>query len=232
VRVLFVHHEEPISGGLYDTVVPAAGHEIVRWAPFAGEAPPRLDGADAVIVLGGAVHPDADGSDPWLGEEVELIRGVLDRGTPLLGLCLGAQLIARATGAWVGRSESSEVGWYEVQPNGRGLADPVVGTLGGTTYAFEWHHYTYEPPAGAEELAHSDRATQAFRLGETVWGVQFHPEVTRELVYEWTALAPEQVDGDAEALRSETDERIGAWNETGERLCRAFLQQASNHSSV
>jgi GMP synthase (glutamine-hydrolysing) len=228
VRVLFVHHEEPISGGLYDTVVPAAGHEIVRWAPFAGDPAPNLDDIDAVVVHGGAVHPDADGTDPWLTDDVELIRGALERRVPLLGLCLGAQLIARATGAWVGRAAASEVGWYTVEPNEAGLADPVVGTLGGTTHAFEWHHYTYELPHGAEELARSDRATQAFRLGEKVWGVQFHPEVTRELVHEWTSLAPEQVDGDADALRRETDERIGAWNETGERLCLAFLDQASS----
>jgi GMP synthase (glutamine-hydrolysing) len=227
VRVLFVHHEEPISGGLYDAVVPAAGHEIARWAPFAGEGLPPLDDVDAVVVLGGAVHPDADGTDPWLGDEVELIRDVLTRRVPLLGLCLGAQLIARASGAWVGPASVSEVGWYAVESNEAGLADPVVGTLGGVTHAFEWHHYTYELPRGAEELARSQRATQAFRLGDQVWGVQFHPEVTRELVYEWTSLAPDQVDGDADTLRRETDERIAAWNETGERLCLAFLDEAA-----
>jgi GMP synthase (glutamine-hydrolysing) len=227
VRVLFVHHEEPISGGLYDAVVPAAGHAITRWAPFAREAAPSLGDVDAVVVHGGAVHPDADGTDPWIADEIELIRRALDRDLPLLGVCLGAQLIARATGAWVGPAAASEVGWYAVRPNEAGLADPVVGTLGGTTHAFEWHHYTYELPGGAEELACSDRATQAFRLGRNVWGVQFHPEVTRELVYEWTALAPDQVDGDPDALRRETDERIAAWNETGKRLCRAFLEQAA-----
>lgn len=226
MRVLFVHHEEPLSGGLYDTVVPGAGHEITRWASFAGEPAPPVADMDAVVVLGGAVHPDADATDPWLAAEIQLIRTVLERQVPLLGLCLGAQLIARATGAWVGPARASEVGWYEVEPNEHGLADPVVGTLGGPTHAFEWHHYTYELPAGAEELARSERATQAFRLGDSVWGVQFHPEVSRELVHEWVGLAPEQVDGDADALRRETDGRIGAWNEVGTRLCLAFLAEA------
>jgi len=227
VRVLFVHHEEPLSGGLYDSVVSAAGHELARWAPFAGESAPPLDDVDAVVVLGGAVHPDADETDPWLAAEVQLIDDALERRTPVLGLCLGAQLIARATGAWVGPAKASEVGWYEVEPNGAGLADPVVGTLGGPAQAFEWHHYTFELPTGAEELARSERATQAFRLGHNVWGVQFHPEVTREQVYEWTGLAPEQVDGDPDDLRRETDDRIGAWNEVGRRLCLAFLAEAS-----
>jgi GMP synthase (glutamine-hydrolysing) len=221
--VLAVHHEAPIRGGSYDAVIPGLGHELVRWAPFAAEPPPALRGIGAVVVFGGAVHPDADGTEPWLAQEVGLIRGALDAGVPLLGICLGAQLIARAAGAAVRPAERSEVGWYEIVPNEAGSADPVVGALGGPVYGFQWHHYTYELPAGATELARSERATQAFRLGEHVWGVQFHPEVTRELVFEWAGLAPEQVDGDPAALRAETEERIDAWTDTGRRLCRGFL---------
>jgi len=226
MRVLFVHHERPLDGGSYDGVVVAAGHEIVRWAPFDGQPPPALTNIDAIVVLGGAVHPDADGTEPWLEGEVMVIRDALARGLPSLGLCLGAQLIARATGAWVGRVEQSEVGWYEVEPNEVGLADPVVGALGGPAPVFEWHHYTFELPEGAIELARSPRAIQAYRLGESVWGLQFHPEVTREQVYEWTSMAPDQVEGEPEAMLEETDRRIGEWTETGRRLCLAFLREA------
>jgi GMP synthase (glutamine-hydrolysing) len=226
MRVLFVHHERPLDAGSYDDVVAAAGHEIVRWAPFEGEAPPSLSEIDALVVLGGAVHPDADGSEPWLAGEVAVIRDALSRSLPSLGLCLGAQLIARATGAWVGRVESSEVGWYEIEPNDTGLADPVVGVLGGSTVGFEWHHYTFELPSGASELARSERAIQAYRLGENVWGLQFHPEVTREQVYEWTGMASDQVDGDPGEMLAETDRRIAGWTETGRRVCLAFLEQA------
>ncbi len=128
------------------------------------------------------------------------------------------------------RRKASEVGWYRVEPNEAGLADPVVGTLAGPVEAFQWHHYTYAIPAGATELARSARATQAFRLDDRTWGVQFRPEVTRELVYEWSGLAPDQVDGDVGTVRAETDERIAAWNETGRRLCLAFLGQAARGS--
>jgi GMP synthase (glutamine-hydrolysing) len=226
VRVLFVHHEAPINGGTYDDVVAEAGHEIVRWAPFKRDAQPELDEVDAVVVHGGAVHPDADGTDPWLAGEVAVIEEAVSRQLPTLGICLGAQLIARAAGARVRRVERSEVGWYRVEPNEAGLRDPVVGALGGPSHAFEWHHYTYELPDGAQELASSERATQAFRLGDRVWGVQFHPEVTREMVYEWAGWAPDQVDGGADAMLAETDRRISEWNETGRRLCLAFLAQA------
>jgi GMP synthase (glutamine-hydrolysing) len=228
VRVLFVHHEQPLDGGTYDDVVAGAGHEIARWAPFLGEPLPELDGIDALLVHGGAVHPDADGSEPWLAREVALIEEAVRRDVPTLGICLGAQLIARAAGARVGRARTSEVGWYLVEPNEAGLADPVVRTLGGPTHAFEWHHYTYELPEGAQELARSERATQAFRFGERVWGVQFHPEVRRDMVYDWTGMAPTQVDGDPQAMLAETDERIDAWNETGRRLCLAFLREAAS----
>jgi GMP synthase (glutamine-hydrolysing) len=227
VRVLFVHHARPLDGGSYDDVVAAAGHEIVRWAPFEGEPAPSPAGVDAIVVLGGAVHPDADGTEPWLGVEVAVIRDALARKLPTLGLCLGAQLIARATGAWVGPVEQSEVGWYEVAPNHAGLDDPVVGALTGPTYAFEWHHYTFELPAGATELARSPRAIQAFRLDGTVWGLQFHPEVTRDQIHEWTGMAPDQVDGDPQAMLAETDRRIDAWRETGRRVCLGFLHEAS-----
>jgi GMP synthase (glutamine-hydrolysing) len=227
VRVLCVHHEAPLQGGTYDAVIPGAGHEVVRWAPFSGEAVPELDGVGAVVVFGGEVHPDADGTEPWLAEEVGLIRRVLDERVPLLGLCLGAQLIARASGAWVGRAPVSEVGWYRVELSQDGLADPVLGTLGGPADAFEWHHYTFELPEGAVELARSARAPQAFSLGECTWAVQFHPEVTRELIHEWTSLAPDQVDGDPDDLRAETDRRIGEWSSSGRRLCLAFLDQAA-----
>jgi len=226
VRILSVHHEAPLQGGIYDDVIVEAGHEIVRWAPFTGEQAPRPSDVDAIVVYGGAVHPDADGTDPWLAGEVALIRDALENDVPLLGICLGAQLIARAAGAWVGPAKASEVGWYRIEPTADGLDDPVVGTLAGPTHGFEWHHYTYEVPAGATELARSERVTQGFRLGERAWAVQFHPEVTREMIYEWSGHAPEQVDGDVEAMRAETDRRIAEWNESGRRLCLAFLAQA------
>ena len=229
--MLCVHHEAPLRGGIYDTVIPDAGHEVVRWAPFSGELAPKSSDVEAIVVFGGAVHPDADGTDPWLADVVTFIRRALDEQVPLLGLCLGAQLIARATGAWVGPADTSEVGWYRVEPNEAGLADPVVGALAGPVYGFEWHHYTYEIPSDATELARSSRATQAFRLGDRTWGVQFHPEVTREMVYEWSGLAPDQIDGDVEALRAETDDRITEWNETGRLLCLAFLDQPEDRGS-
>ena len=226
MRVLLVHHEAPLRAGLFDDVIAGAGHVIERWAAFEDPRRPAAQDYDAVIVLGGAVHPDADASSPWLGEEAELIREAIDAETPTLGICLGAQLIARATGSWVGPAQESEVVWFQVSLTDAGRSDPLLATLPDATHAFQWHHYSYAVPDGAVELGRSRSCTQAFRLGDRVWGVQFHPEVTEEMVGEWAALGSEQLPGSPEELRAETAERIGGWNVTGRRFCQAFLVAA------
>ena len=177
-----------------------------------------------MIVLGGAMHPDEDERHGWLTTELRWLEGLLDRGTPLLGICLGSQLVARAAGAEVLRSAESEVGWFPVECTAAAADDPVAGALPDRFDAFQWHHYTHTLPTGAVELARSAVCTQAYRVGNA-WGVQFHPEVRAEQVEEWLAEDPADV-ADAEGLRRETRERIAGWNELGRGLCRAFLAAA------
>jgi len=145
---------------------------------------------------------------------------------PLLGVCLGAQLIARAAGAAVGRARRDEVGWYEVEPNAAGRDDPVLGVMPARFDAFEWHYYNFELPAGAELLAENDAARQAYRLGERTWGVQFHPEVTRQMLDHWFVDGASELP-DPVAVRRDTDLHLGTWNECGRRLCNAFLDTAA-----
>jgi GMP synthase (glutamine-hydrolysing) len=204
---------------LFADAVHEAGHELVEWpVQLGGRAP---EGGDAVIVLGGAMHPDEDERHDWLTTELRWLEGALEQGTPLLGICLGSQLVARAAGAEVFRSAESEVGWLPVECTAAAAADPVAGSLPERFDAFQWHHYTHTLPAGAVELARSPVCTQAYRVGNA-WGVQFHPEVRAEQVEEWLAEDPADV-ADAEGLRRETRERISGWNELGRGLCRAFL---------
>ncbi len=222
MRVLAVTHGPSVGPGVFADAVQEAGHMLVDWpVQLGGRAP---EGADAVIVLGGAMHPDEDERHGWLTTELRWLEGLLDRGTPLLGICLGSQLVARAAGAEVFRSSESEVGWFPVEPTAAAADDPVAGAWPERFDAFEWHHYTHTLPAGAVELARSRVCTQAFRLGKA-WGVQFHPEVRAEQVEAWLAEDPADV-ADAEGLRRETRERIGDWNELGRELCSAFLSAA------
>ena len=139
---------------------------------------------------------------------------------PLLGVCLGAQLVAKAAGAAVRPAAEPEIGWCDVERTGE---DAVLGVLPARFPAFQWHYYAFEIPAGAQELARSPICPQAFRLGEVAWGVQFHPEVTRDIVADWIA----ESSGDAPAgLPAETDERIDEWVRRGRSLCAEFLAAA------
>jgi GMP synthase-like glutamine amidotransferase len=153
--------------------------------------------------------------------ELRYLEERLSRGTPMLGVCLGSQLIARAAGAQVFRAEEPEVGWVRVELTEAAAADPVAAALPHRFDAFQWHHYTHGLPEGAVELARSRVCTQAYRLG-AAWGVQFHPEVRGEQVESWLAEDPEDV-ADPAALREATRDRIEGWNDLGRRLCAAFL---------
>ena len=220
MQVLAVTHGPSVGPGVFADAVGAAGHELVEWqVPLRG-AP--TGAADAILVFGGAMHPDQEELHPWLRAELHWLGERLEDGTPLFGVCLGSQLIARAAGARVHRSSEPEVGWLPVERTRDGAADPVGRALPPRFDAFQWHHYTHDLPPGAVRLANSRVCLQAFRLG-SAWGVQFHPEVRAAQVESWLAEDPDDV-ADAPALRAETKERIGEWNELGRRLCDAFLR--------
>jgi GMP synthase (glutamine-hydrolysing) len=230
VNVLSVIHGTDARTELFAPVVEEDGHALDEWSFGWGTPPPMpLERYDAILVFGGAMHADQDAQHPWLAEETAWLRDdVLARGTPVLGVCLGVQLIARAAGAPVWRMpDGPEIGWCRVELTEPGVAAPVVGALPPLFPALQWHHYTYGLPAGAVELARSPACTQAFRLGESCWGVQFHPEVTAAQLDGWIADADDPPP-DPERLRAETPSRMGAWNELGRGLCRAFLAAADS----
>ena len=226
LNVLSVVHGHDARTELFAPVVAEAGHRLHEWSFAWNTAPPQpLETYDAVLVFGGAMHPDHDDWHPWLRDEAIWLQGLLERGMPTLGICLGVQLLARAAGSWVGPLAEPEIGWYEVSLTEAGTADPVLSSLPPRFEAFQWHHYTYGVPHGAVELARSPACTQGFRLGEACWGVQFHPEVTEPQLEAWYT-DPTDPPPDPDVLRAETRRKIGAWNELGRTLCRSFLAAA------
>ena len=226
MNVLALIHGEQVRSGTFGAVVAAGGHRLEEWSAAWEQPLPRpLDDYGAVFVLGGSMHADEEERHPWLREETLLLQGLLHRGTPVLGVCLGAQMLARAAHAPVYTADAPEVGWFDVELTGAAADDPVFRALPERFSALEWHYYTYDLPPGAVELARSAVCTQGFRLGESCWGVQFHPEVTEPQLERWIADKSD-LPADPERLRTETRERIGGWNELGRRLGRSFLAAA------
>ena len=234
MRVLSVVHDPAVTGGggLFESVVVERGDHLDRWLVANGDAAPGDPTHwDAVMVFGGAMHPDQDAEHPWLRSEVAFIQQALGRGVPTIGVCLGAQLIARAAGAWVGPADAAEVGWFTVELNDKGRGDPVLGAIPARVDAFQWHYYTFALPESAVELAASASARQAFRLGGRAWGIQFHAEVDRDMLDIWFEHGAAELPKPVAEITAETDRYLGPWNEQGRSLCNAFLDEARRLSA-
>jgi len=225
VNVLAIIHGADAPPGSFGEVVRERGHRIETWSAASGTPLPEA-GFDAVMLFGGAMHADQEAHHPWLLDEHAFIERLLDARIPTLGVCLGAQLMAKAAGAVVAPATEPEIGWLEVELADSAAADPVFAPLPRCFEAFQWHFYAFEVPAGGHELARSRVCPQAFRLGDAAWGVQFHPEVTREIVASWAGNSPDEVPGTVEEFLAEADARIEEWERLGRSLCGAFVEVA------
>ena len=224
MRVLSLTHGPLVRAELFGDVVRELGHEHVEWELPRQGRPPA--GFEAVIVFGGRMNVGDELANPWLHDEYELLRAWVSDGMPLLGVCLGAQTLAHATGAWVGRATQPEIGFHEVELTDEGERDRVVGVLPRRFEALQGHSYAFAVPDGAVELATSPVSPQAYRLGDRAWAVQFHPEVRREQVLEWWKDRQE-LPKPLEELARDLDEKLPNWQERGRTLCRAFLAAAA-----
>jgi GMP synthase-like glutamine amidotransferase len=226
LRVLLVVHHRNAAAGVF--AGPAAEHELVEWLPQEAP-PPRPDGFDAAIVLGAEAQVDQEDAHPWLRPEKQLLRGLVEAGTPVLGVCFGSQVLAELAGAEVRLAAEPEIGWYEAELAAEGRADPLLGFLPERFETLNWHHYEWLLPPGAVALARTAHCLQAFRLSDRpVWGFQFHPEATGSDYNEWLdgwgddagAVATGR---DPEAIRAETAGKIAAWNDVGREIASRFL---------
>ncbi len=180
--------------------------------PLAGQTLPAHSEVAGAVVMGGPVGVDEDDRHPGLATEREWLAEALRREMPLLGICLGAQLLARALGATVRPGEGPELGYAPVEildPR-----DPVLGSLAPSTTVLHWHNDVFDLPAGATHLARSAQTeVQAFRHGNA-WGVLFHPESDFALLEAWLAV-PEMV---REARRALGDAGTAALPEQAEAI--------------
>lgn len=233
MRVLAISHQPDAGPGVFADEVRAGGHELDEWMVSEnGSAPHEPAEYDAVMTFGGSMHADQEGEHPWLAGEKVLLGGLIEGRVPLLGVCLGSQLVAEAVGAAVEPAPKPEIGWLEVELTAEGVADPLLAPLAPGFTAFQWHSYRSPLPPGAVALARSPVALQAFRAGERAWGIQFHAEVTERDALGWTARYEEdpkavEIGLDPDELMGSIREQIKPWNELGRALCGRFLDLAA-----
>jgi GMP synthase (glutamine-hydrolysing) len=223
MRVLAVTHGADVRPEIFADVIVEDGHQLVEW-DIRRRGVPSSSELDAVIVLGGEQNVGEELEHPWLHEEYDALRRWVDEGTPLLGICLGAQTLAHALGAPVHPIGMPLYGFYDSELTAAGEDDPVLGVLPRRFEAFNACGYRFDVPPGAVELA-TGPVPQAYRVNGSAWGVQFHPEVRREQVQRWFEDDPRLTRPLGE-ITEELDEKLGAWQEHGRRLCRAFLSAA------
>jgi len=166
------------------------GHEYVDL--FHGAGPPlTLEGYSGLVVMGGPMSVNETDRYPFLTLEEQLVQEALEKGLPVLGICLGAQLLAKALGARVRPNPRKEIGWYPLHLTQEGRrGDPLFRSFGPEEMVFQWHGETFNLPRGAVHLASSPLcANQAFRYGRTAYGLQFHLEVTKQMIEEWLEVS-------------------------------------------
>ncbi|MDD4956379.1 MAG: type 1 glutamine amidotransferase [Candidatus Omnitrophica bacterium] len=185
--VLIIKHIEIEGPGIIGEVLDGKDCRIRTVELSRGEALPRgLGGVRAVISLGGPMNVYEEKKYPFLAEEDKLIKEALAKEVPFLGICLGAQLLAKAAGAKVKKARDKEIGFYTVELTLEASIDPVMKGLPGILDVFQWHEDTFDLPVGSVLLASGETSrNQAFRLGKNAYGFQFHLEVDGEMVKNW-----------------------------------------------
>ena len=198
---------------------------------FNGEPlPDSLSNTSAVIVLGGPMNVYEEDKYPFLKEEDKYLKEVIAEGLPTLGFCLGAQLIAKAKGAKVKKAPQKEIGWFKILLNRNGSSDPLFQEFPGEVDVFQWHGDTFDIPDGAVKLAESELCSnQAYRIGDNIYGLQFHVEVTDELIYQWIDAYRDEVDSlkgivDTDRIISDTKAKSEDYKVQAKQFCANFFK--------
>jgi GMP synthase-like glutamine amidotransferase len=220
-RALVIEHERPTPAGLIGDWLVERGAEpaILR---IDEEDPHDLDPTDygLIVSLGsefGAYQDDIE----WISHEADLLQEATEKDVPILGVCFGGQLLAKVLGGEVYRNDKEEVGWLPV-----GTRDPEL--IPDVPW-FQWHFDVFKAPPGARVIAENEIGQQAYVIGRSL-GVQFHPEVTNEIMDAWVKTYPHELAEhgiDPEGLLAETRERVAQSRDTSVKLLDTFLERVA-----
>ena len=231
MNVLIIKHTDLEGPGLieYCLAQEKISSQILELKP--GVHLPKLDGFTHIVFLGGPMNVYEEDRYPFLRDEDLFIKEAIQRGRLVLGICLGAQLIAKALGAKVSKAPLKEIGWYNVSLTNIGSHDPLFSKLPKTFSIFQWHGDTFEIPRSGKLIATSNSVPhQAFRYGDNAYGLQFHFEVTMEMITEWMKTYEEEFEGSQPPLLSklkilsDTELKIEPYKKRGMRFLKNFFK--------
>lgn len=187
-RVVILQHARAGLPGLIAEVLHERGTAVDLRFPVEGDALPAAPTEfDGLVVMGGFMSANAHDVCPHFPALLALLRACAAASRPVLGICLGAQLVARAWGGTVHEGRAKEFGYHALQRTAEGAADPLASALPERCHVMQWHADTFELPAGATLLLRGeDGLNQALRVGETVYGFQCHLEVTEAMLRDWS----------------------------------------------
>jgi GMP synthase-like glutamine amidotransferase len=225
--VVFEHHAMETSARL-GQVLRDHGHKLRVVRLYAGDAiPADLDDVDGVVSMGGTMNVDQAGEFPWIDKECAFIKAAHEAKLPVVGVCLGAQLIAHALGGKVAKMDTPEIGWGKVSQFKPGFPDTIFGGIPWKADQFHAHgqQVTDLPPGGVMLASTKACKNQAFRVGLTTYAFQYHFEWTRsdiDGVLTQFANWISESGGDAEAIRSETADKYDTYRRLGDKLCETL----------
>jgi GMP synthase (glutamine-hydrolysing) len=229
--ILFVRCDAVDTLGLAPDAVRAAGAVVRLWESLdPGTDRPDLADVDGVVLFGSTYNVEHADQQPFIKDVRELTLEAMDRGTPFLGVCFGAQVLAWALDAEVGKAPAREVGFERVHLAPAAATDPLLAHFRDGDMVFQWHEDTFEPPAGSTMLATGDRVrNQGFHVGEHAWGMQWHLEVDRPELEHWLRTFSAEGDLKTEWGKStddvwaEADAFLAAHEDRGRELFSRFV---------